>query len=68
MKYRIGLRPKGSDELDVDVQASEHIRLHTRDVFELEDEPEDTGLLDQNGYPLLRIRERGRIGFIHFDD
>lgn len=35
----------------------------TTTVFEAEDGPVETGLLDQNGTPLFRMVERNPIGF-----
>lgn len=36
-------------------------------VYEAEDAPIDTGLLDANGTPLYRLPERRRIGFAKDD-
>ena len=40
----------------------------TMDVLEEEWDSEPTGLLDAEGYPIHRVRERVRCGFIPGDD
>jgi hypothetical protein len=32
-------------------------------VYEADDKPEDTGLLDYNGTPLYRVRDRTKMGY-----
>jgi hypothetical protein len=33
-------------------------------VYETDDKPEDTGLLDANGTPLYRVNEKRKIGYL----
>jgi len=36
----------------------------TMTVYEREEEPEDTGLLDETGTPLYRMPEKRKIGYL----
>lgn len=33
-------------------------------IYEQEDKPEETGLLDANGTPLYRVRDKIKMGFV----
>lgn len=57
MKYRyVTIRPNSKWDEDVPL-------LPALNVYEPEDKPIETGLLDSNGTKLYRVRERIKMGF-----
>lgn len=57
----IARKPKASyfdGDLGCEIHAPEHLT-----IYEAEDAPRDTGLLDANGTPLYRMSDRQPIGF-----
>lgn len=57
VRYVTRAQARYSVALDDDVQD------HGLTVFEADDEPTDTGLLDSTGAPLYRVHDRKPIGF-----
>ena len=58
MKYRyVAIRPKAHWADDAPL-------IPSLTVYEPEDKPEETGLLDANGVKLYRVRERIKMGFV----
>ncbi len=59
MKYiAIPQRPRAYDDLeDVQPMAAAHT------VYERDDAPENTGLLNADGTPLYRVRDRVKMGY-----
>lgn len=33
-------------------------------IYEADDKPEETGLVDANGTPLYRVKERAKLGYV----